>query len=160
MPITKKKLPPRKKPVVKEVPVIESKPIKDPPPDTFPVEPESHRGQCMHSKKVFVPGKAGYNCRDCGFFVSIASVRWQNTEPVKEHVAVFHEVKVRPTPQIDNLKIIEVPRSAFHKVDGSILSILGENDKERLEILKDYLSKYELKSFSVLVDKYVFLFVK
>ena len=144
------------KPQVQFIP----KPILDPPPDTFPKEPVSHIGKCYHSNKIFINGKAGWNCPDCGFFITIASVK-HNPIPKEPHVAVEHVTKAKSIPKIDNINILELPRGMFNRSGKALLGSLGEEDKDKLEVFKGYLNDgFKIEGFAVSDNKYVFLFIK
>ena len=139
-----------------EIPLKPEKLIA-PPPDTFPKEPISHIGKCLHSNKKFVVGKAGYDCFDCGFFITIASIRYNKVEEVP-HVAVEHITTKLTVPKIDNFRMVELPKSIFG-VESLLKENLGERDKEKLISFNKLLIKYKIHSFQVSGSNYVFLLI-
>ncbi len=154
-----KKIPGQIKKISKP-PVFKEKPITEAPPDTFPKEPTSHIGKCMHSNKTFVKGKAGYNCNDCGFFISIASIRHNPVKKV-EKKTVFHEPKKLDTPQISEINFIEIPRGVFDlSGEGVLKENLGEKDKEKLITLKSLLGTYQIESVNVVNNNFLFFLKK
>jgi hypothetical protein len=145
--------------------VFKERPITEAAPTTFPRSPDGN--VCVHSNKVFVKGKAGHNCSDCGFFIPISQQKPKiESETIPAHVAEFHEpekLKVGSIPS--NYNIIELPRASFD-VGGEDFfkeeGFLGEVDKKKINIFNGLLKDgFKIKSLGLTqANTYLFLLEK
>jgi len=140
------------------------KPITDPPPDTYPKSPEGN--VCEHSNRVFVKGKAGFNCNDCGFFIPISALKKEVKEEEVVHVAVASEpVKLKMPKMNGGYNIMELPRACFDVGGEGFVKdegFLGELDKKKMIIFNDMLKGgYKIAAFSqTSSNSYLFLLEK
>ena len=142
-------------------------------------EPIDHIGKCSHVNKVFAKGKAGYECPDCGYFVTLAS--WKNNKWAFEKVAEIRkgmeeeklvDLKVmcgviEPPPiltkEMDapSIQMVELPKAIFDLRSGRVLSeSIGEKDHVRyLEFIK-LLKTHSVHSFVVYNTNFIFYLEK
>ena len=139
-------------------------------------EPIEHIGKCSHVNKAFAKGKAGYECPDCGYFVTLASMKYNkeafdeadempglSMESMIEKQAVSNInmsslIKEMDTPSI---QMVELPKAIFDLRSGRVLSeSIGEKDHVRyLEFIK-LLKTHSVHSFVVYNTNFIFYLEK
>jgi len=138
-------------------------------------EPIEHIGKCSHVNKVFAKGKAGYECPDCGYFVTLASMKYnkeafdetakKETDKIPEGREMGEGAEILKTPVKDlptpSIQMVELPKAIFDLRSGRVLSeSIGEKDHARyLDFIK-LLKTHSVHSFVVYNTNFIFYLEK